>query len=197
MTTVFVILVLGGILAGSVSGNPEVVTVSLVEASFQAVNRCIQLLGILSIWLGIARVAEKSGYLKFWANLLSPLLARFFPDIPKGHPALAYITMNLTANVFGFGSAATPFGLKAMKELQKLNPTPKAASRPMCTFLAINTSNVTLVPSTMIALRTSLGSASPENIVVSTLIATTASTVSAVLLDAYFRKRDMRRRNRL
>lgn len=197
MTIVFMVLVLGGILAGSLSGNPQVVTISLVEASAQAVDRCIQLLGILSIWLGIARIAEKSGYLESWAKLITPFLSRLFPDIPKGHPALAYITMNLTANLFGFGSAATPFGLKAMKELQSLNPTPKIATPAMCTFLAINTSNVTLIPSTMIALRASLGSTNPESIVASTLIATTASTISAILLDTYFRKRDLKRRNRL
>ncbi|NLV91030.1 MAG: spore maturation protein [Firmicutes bacterium] len=182
-----------GIGAALGSGHPELLTQALVNGSATAIERALTLLGIVSIWLGVARVAEKSGFLQSAARLLSPLLVRLFPDVPKGHPALSYITMNLTANVFGFGNAATPFGLKAMKELQKLNREPDTASRPMCTFLAINTSSVTLIPTTLIAMRTSLGSTNPEAVVVSGLIATTISTIAAIILDRYFARRSQSR----
>lgn len=193
MSTVFVVIMALGIGAALGSGHPELITQALVNGSATAIERALTLLGIVSIWLGVARVAEKSGFLQSAARLLSPLLVRLFPDVPKGHPALSYITMNLTANVFGFGNAATPFGLKAMKELQKLNREPDTASRPMCTFLAINTSCVTLIPTTLIAMRTSLGSTNPEAVVVSGLIATTISTIAAIILDRYFARRSQSR----
>lgn len=193
MSTVFVVIMALGIGAALGSGHPELITQALVNGSATAIERALTLLGIVSIWLGVARVAEKSGFLQSAARLLSPLLVRLFPDVPKGHPALSYITMNLTANVFGFGNAATPFGLKAMKELQKLNREPDTASRPMCTFLAINTSSVTLIPTTLIAMRTSLGSTNPEAVVVSGLIATTISTIAAIILDRYFARRSQSR----
>ncbi len=189
MTAVFLFLILLGLGAALGSGHPELITQALVQSSSAAIERALMLLGILSIWLGVAKVAEKSGFLAFWAKLLSPILLRLFPDVPKGHPALSYITMNLSANVFGFGNAATPFGLKAMKELQTLNPNPEAASNSMCTFLAINTSSVTLIPTTIIALRASSGSANPEAVVVSTVIATTFSTSIAITLDWFIRRR--------
>ena len=193
MSTVFVVIMALGIGAALGSGHPELITQALVNGSATAIERALTLLGIVSIWLGVARVAEKSGFLQSAARLLSPLLVRLFPDVPKGHPALSYITMNLTANVFGFGNAATPFGLKAMKELQKLNREPDTAPRPMCTFLAINTSCVTLIPTTLIAMRTSLGSTNPEAVVVSGLIATTISTIAAIILDRYFARRSQSR----
>ncbi|NLZ43674.1 MAG: spore maturation protein [Clostridia bacterium] len=189
MKTIFFFLIMLGIIAALVKGEPQLVMTALVESSNAAVTRCFTLLGILSVWLGIAKIAEKSGFLKSCSKFLHPLLRRLFPSIPRGHPALDYITMNVSANLFGFGSAATPFGLKAMKELQKLNGHAKDASEAMCTFLAINTSNITLIPTTMVAMRASLGSARPEAIVISSLFASSISTFCAVFLDLFMRRR--------
>ena len=189
MKTIFFSLVMLGIVAALVNGEPQLVMTALVESSNAAVTRSFTLLGILCAWLGIAKIAEKSGFLKSCSKILHPLLRPLFPSIPRGHPALDYITMNVSANLFGFGSAATPFGLKAMKELQALNNNSTTASEAMCTFLAINTSSVTLFPTTIVALRTSLGSAKPEAVAVSTLLATGISTFCALALDFYLRRR--------
>jgi|SRR5690554_1440422 len=189
MKTVFFVLIILGITAALISGQPELVMTVFVESSNNAISRSLSLLGILCVWLGIAKIAEKSGFLNSCSKLLHPLLRPLFPSIPRNHPALNYITMNLSANLFGFGSAATPFGLKAMKELQTLNNNSPTASEAMCTFLAVNTSSVTLIPTTMVALRASLGSSKPEAIVISSLLATSISTLSAVTLDFYLRRR--------
>jgi spore maturation protein A len=189
MKTIFFSLIMLGIVTALVNGEPQLVMTALVESANAAVTRSFTLLGILSAWLGLAKIAEKSGFLKSCSKILHPLLRPLFPSIPRGHPALDYITMNVSANLFGFGSAATPFGLKAMKELQELNGHSKDASEAMCTFLAINTSSVTLIPTTMVAMRASLGSARPETIVISSLFATSLSTLCAILLDLYMRRR--------
>jgi len=189
MKTIFFSLIMLGIIAALVNGEPQLVMTALVESSNAAVTRSFTLLGVLSVWLGIAKIAEKSGFLKSCSKILYPLLRLLFPSIPRGHPALDYISMNVSANFFGFGSAATPFGLKAMKELQELNGHAKDASEAMCTFLAMNTSNITLIPTTMVAMRASLGSVRPETIVISSLFATSISTFCAILLDFFMRRR--------
>ncbi len=152
----------------------------------------IKLTGILTLWLGIAKIAERSGLLNIITRLLQPLICWLFPSIPRGHPAMGAILMNYSANIFGLGSAATPFGLKAMEELQKLNRS-HHASEAMCTFLVINTSSITLIPSTIIAIRINAGSVNPTEIIGTMLFATTASTLVAVIGDyicrAYYRKR--------
>lgn len=190
MKTIFFVLIILGITAALIGGQPELVMKVFVDSSNQAITRSLTLLGILCVWLGIAKIAEKSGFLDSCSKLLRPLLQPLFPSIPRNHPALKYITMNISANLFGFGSAATPFGLKAMKELQALNNNSTTASEAMCTFLAINTSSVTLFPTTMVALRTSLGSSQPEAIVISTLVATGISTLCALAFDFYLRRRN-------
>jgi spore maturation protein A len=152
------------------------------------VERIFGLIGILTLWLGIAKIAEKSGLLETVTKLLQPIVRILFPSIPKGHPAMGAILMNISANLFGFGSAATPFGLKAMEHLQKLNRS-NQASQAMCTFLAINTSSVTLIPSTIIALRVNAGSANPMEIIGTILFATTVSTIVAIVADFFFRLR--------
>lgn len=142
----------------------------------------IKLTGILTLWLGIAKIAERSGLLNIITRLLQPLIAWLFPSIPRGHPAMGAILMNYSANIFGLGSAATPFGLKAMEELQKLNRSDQA-SEAMCTFLVINASSITLIPSTIIAIRINAGSANPTEIIGTMLFATTVSTLVAVVGD--------------
>lgn len=170
------------------------ITSEAITSAGAGVTRILSLVGILTLWLGIAKIAEKSGLLKIFVSLLQPFVGVLFPSLPKGHPALGSILMNLSANIFGFGSAATPFGLKAMEELQKLNRSDRA-SEAMCTFLAINTSSITLIPSTIIALRINAGSNNPTEIIGTTLFATSCSTLVAILGDYLFR-RSYRKRSR-
>ncbi len=194
MNHIFSFFVLGGIIAAAINGKIDVVTTAAMTAAGSAVQRAIALIGIVGLWMGIARVAEKSGLIDKLSHVIAPLFSWLFPSIPKNHPALGCILMNLSANILGFGNAATPFGLKAMQELQKLNNDPDTASEAMCTFLAINTSSVTLIPTTLIALRASAGSKNPSEIVGTVLFATTCSTITAIISDMIIRNLYRRRK---
>jgi spore maturation protein A len=187
MNGIFGFLIITGIIVAAFFGNMGAVTSYAILSAGAAVERVFGLIGILTLWLGIARVAEKVGVMAFITMLLQPLIGLLFPTIPKGHPAMGSISMNLSANLLGLGNAATPFGLKAMKELQELNPRPDTASQAMCTFLALNTSSLTLVPATIIALRINANSANPTEIISTTIFATLCSTTVAILADYLFR----------
>jgi len=183
-----------GILYAALTGNMEAVNKAVFESADDAVALCIGLVSVLVFWLGIMRVAEKAGILAGLAKVLSPIISRIFPEVPKGHPAFGYILSNITANLFGLGNAATPMGIKAMKELKKLSGT-NEASRSMITFMAINTAGLTLIPSTVIAIRLKYGSAAPTEIVGPTLLATMISLTGALLLDRLFYYLDKRKSN--
>jgi len=189
---IFGFLVVFSILTAAVTGKIGTISVEAVTAAGEGVKRVFGLIGILTLWLGVARIAEKSGLLKIITIVLQPLVGWLFPSIPKGHPAMGSILMNLSANVFGFGSAATPFGLKAMEELQKVNRSDKA-SEAMCTFLVMNATSITLIPSTIIAIRVNAGSANPTEIIGVTFFASCVSTFVALsgdyLCRVYYRKR--------
>lgn len=187
MNFIFSLFILTGIIVAAVNGKIDVITTAAMTSAGNAVQRAIMLISIVSLWLGIARVAEESGLIDILSRLIAPLFRWLFPSIPKGHPALGCILMNLSANMLGFGNAATPFGLKAMQELQRLNDKPDTATEAMCTFLAINTSSVTIVPATLIALRASAGSKNPSEIMGAVLFATTCSTIAAILGDIVIR----------
>src|SRR5699024_5532787 len=131
------------------------------------------------------KIAEKANILFWITKLFRPVIYKLFPEIPKDHPAIGYILSNITANIFGLGSAATPIGLKAMEEMKKLSKS-HVASRSMITFLALNTSSLTLIPTTVIAIRMQYGSTSPTEIVGTTIIATVASTIAAIIFDRLF-----------
>src|SRR5690554_2350625 len=135
-----------GIIFAAINGRMSEVNEALFQGASDAVTICIGLISILTFWLGLMKIAEKSGLLLGLSRLLQPFALRLFPDIPKGHPALGYILSNMTANMFGLGNAATPMGIKAMEELKKLNGDKAEASRSMVTLLAINTSGITRIP---------------------------------------------------
>lgn len=194
MNGIFVCLIIGGLITGAFTGRIEAVNEATLASAKSAADTLLALLGAFTLWLGVARVAEKSGLLQSFTALLEPIVRPLFPSIPPKHPALGAILMNLSANLFGFGNAATPFGLKAMEELQKINPKPHQASEAMCTFLAINTSSVTLLPATIIALRINAGSANPMEIVGTILFATSLSTGGALMADWFFRQAARKRR---
>lgn len=136
------------------------------------------------------KIAEESGLLKVFSRILNPLLSKLFPSIPKDHKALGYIASNIAANMLGLGSAATPFGLKAMEELQKDNHKKDTATEAMITFLVLNTGGVTLIPTTVIALRMMYNSANPTEIIITSILATAISSISGLLLDYRIRRRN-------
>jgi len=145
-----------------------------------AVELAIGLIGIMALWLGVMKIAEQSGLVAKLAALLKPLTTRVFPDVPPDHPAMGAMIMNIAANILGLANAATPLGLKAMEELNKLNKKLGTATDAMCTFLVINTSNVQLIPATVIAIRAAAGSSKPAEILGPTLLATCISLIVGV-----------------
>ncbi|MEX2416165.1 MAG: nucleoside recognition domain-containing protein [Paenibacillaceae bacterium] len=183
-----------GFLFAAVNGRIDLVTEALFEGAKSGVTVCFGLISILVFWLGIMRIAEQSGLLDKLAVLLRPIVSFLFPDVPKDHPAIGYILSNMSANILGLGNAATPMGIKAMQELQKLNPDPKSATPAMCTLLAINTSSITLIPTTIIAIRMSYGSANPTEIIGTTLLATMVATIAAIAADRWYRSKELRNR---
>ena len=161
------------------------ITDVIVKRSMLAVTISLELIGLMALWLGIMKLAEDSGLVTFLARLVRPIVHFLFPGIPREHPAVGAMLMNISANMLGLDNAATPLGLKAMKELQTLSEDKDTATDDMIMFLAINTSSVTLIPFTIMALRASTGSANPQIILGPALLATTCSTIggiSAVLL---------------
>jgi len=166
------ILILGGVLLAAINGRMAESTQALIEAAKSSVELAIGLIGLMAFWLGLMRLAEEAGLVQRISRLLRPVLRPLFPDIPKDDPALGNIVANLTANTLGLGNSATALGLKAMAELQRLNPNKNIASNSMVTFLAMNDSCITLVPATVIAVRSSAGSANPTEIIGAVILAT-------------------------
>ncbi|MCL1853822.1 MAG: spore maturation protein [Peptococcaceae bacterium] len=190
LNIIWIVLLCVGIVAAACTGNIAVVTESALNAGELGVKTGIQLMGVMGLWMGLMRLAQKAGIVKAIARVFGPLLAPLFPDLKRGSDAWGAIVMNLCANILGLGNAATPFGLKAMQEMQKENPHPERASRSMITFLALNTSCITLVPATIIGIRISAGSAQPTEIIGTTLFATCCAMICAIAVDWLFRRRN-------
>lgn len=174
-------LVLGGVLLGGLQGRWRAVSEAAFESAGTAVTLAIGLIGIMSVWLGVMRLAERAGLVQALARWLRPVLQRLFPDVPPQHPAMGSIVMNLSANVLGLTNAATPLGLRAMRDLEQLNPHPGTATNAMCTFLAINTASVQLVPVTAIGILVAAGASNPSAIVGTTLLATIMTCCAALV----------------
>lgn len=160
----------------------KVTNEGIVTPAKTAVTLAIGLIGIMALWLGIMRIAEQSGLIAKIAAGLRPVMTRLFPDVPADHPAMGAMIMNISANILGLANAATPLGLKAMEELNKLSKNLGTATDAMCTFLVINTSNVQLIPATVIAIRAAAGSTNPTEIIGPVIVATTISTFVGVLV---------------
>jgi len=189
---IWLFFILAGFIVAAIQGNIEAVTQAVFDGAKTGVSVCIGLVSILVFWLGIMRIAEDAGLLKRIARLLRPLVRLLFPSVPPDHPAIGYIMSNMSANILGLGNAATPMGIKAMEELQKLNPDKEKASPAMATLLAINTASITLIPTTIIAIRMNYNSASPAEIVGTTLLATAVATAAAILADMWYRRKHNR-----
>lgn len=185
---IWLAMVAGGVLVAAWRGDPGQATVAAVRAAQGAVEFVLGLLAVMAFWMGLNRIAERAGLMNALSRLLRPVVSRLFPGLPPDHPAMGAILMNISANLLGLGNAATPFGLKAMAELQTLNPVKDRATPEMCTLLALNTASITLVPATVIALRAAAGSRDPAGIIGPTVVATFAGAAASLLLDWWFRR---------
>lgn len=174
-----------GVIYSIIKGNNNL-TNNLLTSGTKAIDMIINLVPLMCLWLGVMKIADTSGLLNIVSHKLSKFIKIIFPEIPKGDPAIGYISSNIVMNMLGLGNAATPFGIKAMKELKRLNKNSDVASRSMVTFLVINTSSVTIIPTTVISLRILNGSSNASEIMTATIITTFLSTFIALLLDRLF-----------
>ena len=171
-----------GIIFSFFSGNSIDVSDTILKSATDSLNVFIKLFPIIALWLGIMNIATASGLLDNLSKKLSKLLHPIFPDVPKNHESIGYMSSNIIANMFGLGSAATPFGLKAMESLQRLNKEKNTASKSMLTFTVLNTSAITIYPTTLVAMRIMYNSTSPSKTVIITIISTIVATIFSLLL---------------
>lgn len=166
----------------------EILSKAMIDSAGAAVELAIGLVGVMALFLGLMKVAEQGGMLTILAKLIRPLMVRLFPEVPAEHPAMGAMILNLAANALGLGNAATPFGIRAMQELDRLNPVKGQATNAMALFMAINTSSVTLLPTGVIALRAAAGSVEPAAILPTTLFATIGSTCIAIMASKFYQR---------
>ncbi len=183
----FVIALFRFIVLGDMEVFPAIMN-STFDSSKTAFEISLGLTGVLSLWLGIMKIGEKGGIVNVLARVLTPLFSKLFPDIPKGHPVTGSIFMNIAANMLGLDNAATPLGLKAMEQLQELNPKKDTASNPMIMFLVLNTSGLTLIPVSIMVYRAQMGAAQPSDIFVPILLATFCSTIAGILVTSLYQR---------
>ncbi len=179
---IWLALVLLAVTIGGWNGHLKEVTEGAFEGAKTAVTIALGLIGIMALWLGVMRLAERAGLVQKLARFLRPVMSRLFPGVPGDHPAMGSMLMNMAANMLGLGNAATPLGLRAMRDLERLNPHPGTATNAMCTFLAINTSSVQLIPTTAIAILVAAGSTNPTRIVGTSLLATLCAATVAITM---------------
>lgn len=179
---IFIVL---GVLISIIKRDPNL-TNNLITSGIKGIDMIINLVPLMCLWLGTMKIAESSGLLNIISNKLSKIIRVIFPEIPKGDPAIAYISSNIVMNMLGLGNAATPFGIKAMTRLKELNNNSDVASRSMITFLVINTSSVTIIPTTVISLRIASGSNNPTEIMTACIITTFLSSFIGLLIDRLF-----------
>jgi spore maturation protein SpmA len=178
---IWLALVLLAVTIGGLTNRLKEVTDGAFDGAKTAVAICVGLIGIMALWLGVMRLAERAGLIQKLARTLRPVMSRLFPGVPDEHPAMGSMLMNMAANMLGLGNAATPLGLRAMRDLESLNPRPGVATNAMCTFLAVNTSSVQLIPTTAIAILVSAGSKNPTAIVGTALLATLCAASVAII----------------
>lgn len=187
---IWLFMIVAATVTAAYTGRMDEVTQRSFEAAKSAVTLAIALIGAMALWLGIVKVAETAGLMRVIARALRPIMTRLFPDVPSDHPAMSAMIMNMAANAVGMGNAATPLGIKAMQELDKLSTEKGTATNAMCLFLAINTSNVTILPLGVIAVRAAAGALSPSAILVTSIVATSISTAVAILAAKLMARQD-------
>jgi len=180
MSVIWVILLVGSVAVAAATGRMAELPGAITDSAGRAVTLSIGLAGVMSLWLGLMRVAEEAGLVRSIGRLARPVLRRLFPSVPDDSPAMGAMVMNISANMLGLGNAATPFGIKAMEELERRNPHPGTATDAQALFCALNTASVQLIPASVIALRAASGARQPADILGATLIASTCAAVTAV-----------------
>jgi len=183
INVIWLLLLVTGIVYAGVQGRMDLVTLSAISGAEGAVILSLKLIGVMCLWLGIMKIAELAGILRVIGRLLSPVICFLFPSVPKNHPAMGAIIMTLSANMLGMGNAVTPLGIKAMQALQQLNTKKDTATDAMCTLLALCTAGFTLIPATIIAIRSAAGSVNPTETVGATLLVSFMATVSVIIAD--------------
>ncbi|MCL4789199.1 MAG: spore maturation protein [Verrucomicrobia bacterium] len=174
-------LIVAAVLIGAINGSLEAVSKEAFDrVEFAVMKLALPLAGIMALWLGVMRLAEKAGLIQILARWLRPVMRRLFPDVPVQHPAMGSMLMNMAANILGLANAATPLGIRAMKDLETLNPRPGIATNAMCTFLAVNTSSIQLIPATAVGILAVNGSSKPSAIVGTAILATVCSTIAGI-----------------
>lgn len=188
---IWAFLIIIGLLFSILTGNLDNINAEILSCTKTSLDMVIKILPVMALWLGIMNIASKSNLLHKFSKFISPLLSKIFPEIPKNHEAFSYISSNIIANIFGLGNAATPFGIKAMKSLQELNPKKDEATRSMITFLVINTCGLTIIPTTVISLRMMYNSSNPTSIILPCIIVTFSSLIIGLIIDRllFFRSR--------
>lgn len=189
-------MILSGVITAASKGQIQLVTEGVLKGSEQAVVVSLGLIGIVAFWSGVMKIAQDAGLMQNVARALGPLVRRLFPEVPKDHPAMGALLLAMSANILGLGNACTPLGLKAMDHLQALNPHKERASDAMCTFMVITSSSLTVIPTTIIALRSTHGSASPTEIIGPIMFATACSTIVAIAADRLLRRAAKRPRRK-
>lgn len=186
-------MILIGIIFAAFTGKIPDITDAALDSAGEAVTLCITMMGVMAFWMGLMEIATKAGMIEKGAKILKPFVRFLFPEVPEGHKAGEYITTNIIANFLGLGWAATPAGLKAMEELGKLNHGSTSASNAMCNFLILNISSLQLIPVNVIAFRSQYGSVEPTAIVGAGIVATTISTVTAIIFCKMMDRKKTRR----
>lgn len=189
INVIWFFMIIVGIVVSIINGKLEMINEVVLKNTEDAVTFAIGLAGIMATWLGLMKIAEKSGLVDSIGKLLRPLMRLMFPSIPREHPAITAIVMNIVANMFGAGNSATALGLKAMEELQSFNVNKDTATNAMAMFLVINMSSIQLIPLTVLKIRTDAGSVNPTEIIGTTLVATTISTITGVLACKIFERK--------
>lgn len=189
---IWIFLIVVGFVVGIATGRLEDVTNAALDSATSAAELSLSLIGIYALWLGLLNIASESGLIEKIASKMQRVIHFLFREIPKKSKAIGYITLNMVANMLGMGNAATPFGLKAMDELQKINPNKKVATNAMCMLLVINTSSIQLLPLTIVGIRAAAGSVNPSEIIITSLIATTVTTLVGIIACKIFERRRSR-----
>lgn len=186
---IWAFFIISGVALFLIKGDVELLNKEILTSSTDALDMILKIFPVMALWLGIMNIAKHSGLLDKLSNKMKPILKLLFPEIPENHESLGYISSNIIANMAGLGNAATPFGLKAMKSLQELNKKKDTATNSMVTFLVINTSGVTIIPTTIISLRMMYDSISPTSIVLPCIISTFLSLIGGIIIDKILRRR--------
>lgn len=181
-------MILIGIVVAAFTGNIHNITNAIIDSSKEAVTICLTMLGIISMWTGIMEIAERAGLIKDLSKKMRPFLSYLFPDIPKNHKSLDYISTNVIANILGLGWAATPAGIKAMESMQTINKNKNEASRSMCMFMVFNMSSLQIISVNIIAYRSQYGSANPSEVIAPGLISTLVSTIVGIIVVKIFER---------